>query len=152
MSDACYSCRVEASLETQPPRERIHVEEGWRIAHAFSAALPGWLVVVPRRHVESLDALTAPEAETLGPLLTDASAALREVAGCAKTYVALFAEAEGFAHVHFHVVPRAPGLPPDQHGPRIFQLLGRPREEWVAEDDQDRLAAELGAAIARRRA
>lgn len=28
--------------------------------------------------------------------------------GSSKTYVALFAEAEGFAHVHFHVVPRSP--------------------------------------------
>ena len=80
---------------------------GWRVAHAFGTSLPGWLVVVPRRHVIALDELTAGEAADLGPLLRALTAAMRAVLGCGKTYVALFAEAEGFEHVHFHVVPGA---------------------------------------------
>jgi diadenosine tetraphosphate (Ap4A) HIT family hydrolase len=105
----CLSCINSARLDL-PPRERVHVGSRWRVAHAFGTSLPGWLVVLPRRHVIALDELTPAEAADLGPLLTDLTSALREVVCCDKTYVALFAEAEGFQHVHFHVVPRHPGL------------------------------------------
>jgi diadenosine tetraphosphate (Ap4A) HIT family hydrolase len=74
----------------------------------FGTAQSGWLVVLPRRHVLALDEMSHAEAAALGPLLRAVTAALREVTGCAKTYVALFAEAEGFGHVHFHVVPAPP--------------------------------------------
>ena len=67
--------------------------------------------MLPRRHILALDELSHAEAAALGPLLRAVTAALREVTGCAKTYVALFAEAEGFGHVHFHVVPRRHGVP-----------------------------------------
>ena len=87
-------------------------------------ALPGWLVVLPRRHVRRLDELTEAEASELGPLLRVVTAALREATGCQKTYVALFAEAEGFGHVHFHVSPRQAGLDPALRGPRVFALMG----------------------------
>ena len=85
---------------------------------------PGWLVLVPRRHTVALDDLTADEAADLGPLLRAVSSALRDVVRCRKTYVALFAEAEGFQHIHFHIIPRQPGLEADLRGPRVFGLLG----------------------------
>ncbi|MGB6455345.1 MAG: hypothetical protein WBH47_12765 [Streptosporangiaceae bacterium] len=73
------------------------------------------------------------------------------VLGCQKTYVAQFAEAEGFAHVHFHVVPRPPDLARDLRGPRIFQLLGVADETRVGEDEMNRLADELSAQLGRQR-
>jgi diadenosine tetraphosphate (Ap4A) HIT family hydrolase len=151
LSSGCYSCDVESALAAQPPREQVHLEERWRVAHSFSSALPGWLVVLPRRHVLALDELGPDEAGALGPLLADTSAALREVTGCVKTYVALFGEQEGFAHLHFHVVPRLPTFGPELRGPRVFALLARTEGEWVPEAEQDRLARDVGAAIARRR-
>jgi diadenosine tetraphosphate (Ap4A) HIT family hydrolase len=95
----CLSCAFERRPDA-PPRERIYLGAHWRVAHAFGTAQPGWLVVLPRRHVLALDELSHAEAAALGPALRAVSAALREVTGCAKTYVALFAEAEGFGHVH----------------------------------------------------
>ena len=68
--------------------------------------MAGWLVVLPRRHLLALDELTPAEAADLGPLLRTVTSALRAVTDCEKTYVALFAEAEGFGHVQFHVLPR----------------------------------------------
>jgi diadenosine tetraphosphate (Ap4A) HIT family hydrolase len=91
-----------------PPRDRVYVGPRWRVAHAFGTSLPGWLVVLPRRHVTALVELTPSEAADLGPLLREVSSALCRVTGCEKTYVALFAEAEGFSHVHFHVIPAMP--------------------------------------------
>lgn len=118
------------------------------MAHAFGTALPGWLVVLPRRHVTALDELTTEEAEELGPLLRAATLALREVTGCEKTYVTLFAEAEGFAHVHFHVVPRYANLDPDLRGPRVFSLLGMDPAQSVPDTLMDQIAAHVAAALA----
>jgi diadenosine tetraphosphate (Ap4A) HIT family hydrolase len=124
----------------------VWVDEHWRVAHSLDAALPGWLVAIPRRHVEALDELGHEEVASLGPLLRDASAALRAVVGCVKTYVMLLAEKEGFGHVHFHVVPRMADQPDELRGPRIFGYLGRPEGEWVTEDERDALALRLRAA------
>jgi len=143
---ACLSCRNNDRPDL-PPRERVYLGPRWRVAHAFGTALPGWLVVMPRRHVIALDELTAGEAADLGPLLRAVTAALRDVTGCSKTYVALFAEAEGHQHVHFHVVPRQPGLDVRLRGPGVFELLGGDPARHVPEHDRDQLAIRLAGAL-----
>jgi diadenosine tetraphosphate (Ap4A) HIT family hydrolase len=140
----CYTCVNSARLDLAP-RERVYVGPTWRVAHAFGTSLPGWLVVVPKRHVVALDELTPEEAADLGPLLTDVTAALREVVGCEKTYVALFAEAEGFQHVHFHVVPRHADLDAAFRGPSIFGLMSGDPARHVPDSVMD----EIGTSISR---
>ena len=132
----CLSCANNARVDL-PARERIYLGPRWRVAHAFGTSLPGWLVLVPRRHAVALDDLTAGEAADLGPLLRAVSSALRDVTGCRKTYVASFAEAEGFQHIHFHVIPRQPGLEADLRGPRVFGLLGGDPARYVPESVMD---------------
>ena len=102
-----------------------------------------------RRHVIALDELSPAEAAALGLVLRAVTSALREVTGCAKTYVALFAEAEGFGHVHFHVVPRHADLDPQLRGPRIFALMGGDLARHVPDGDMDQLAGQLTAALSR---
>ncbi|MGW3607967.1 HIT family protein [Micromonospora sp. NPDC005161] len=145
----CYTCHNTQQFGTLPARELVAADEHWRIAHAFETALPGWLVLVPRRHVDSIADLTDAEAASLGTWQVRLSRALRIVTGCAKTYVVQFAEKEGFAHVHFHVVPRMPDLPDDRRGPRIFAYLGASEEQRVNEQQQDELATELRAQLGR---
>jgi diadenosine tetraphosphate (Ap4A) HIT family hydrolase len=144
----CYTCMQDADVrgDRAPLRERIAADELWRVAHAFNAAIPGWLVLIPRRHVTSLTELTDAEAAVLGSWQVRLSRALQTVLGCQKTYVAQFAEAEGFSHVHFHIVPRQPDLARELRGPRIFQLLG-PADRPVVSDQQ---VAEVSAALAAR--
>jgi diadenosine tetraphosphate (Ap4A) HIT family hydrolase len=144
----CLSCALERRADP-PPRERIYLDAHWRVAHAFGTAQPGWLVVLPRRHVIALDELSPAEAVALGPVLRAVTSALREVTGCAKTYLALFAEAEGFGHVHFHVVPRHADLDPQVRGPRIFALMGGDPARHVPDGDMDQLAGHLTAALSR---
>lgn len=131
-----------------PDRERVIAADGWRVAHAFNVTLPGWLVLVPDRHVEAVDELTQDEAAAMGVLVRRASAALREVVGCAKTYAMLFAEAEGFSHLHVHVVPRMAGFGPEVRGPRVFAFMTDDVGRWIGESDQDALALRLRAAMA----
>ncbi|MFD0563374.1 HIT family protein [Kitasatospora saccharophila] len=102
----CYACAREGEFERLPAYERIAVDEHWRVVHAVDCALPGWLVLLPRRHLESLAELTDAEAASLGVWQVRLARALGEVTGCRKAYVAQFGEAAGFAHVHFHLVPR----------------------------------------------
>lgn len=121
MPSECYAC--EQAGPDAPFRERFVREGGWRVAHDFNASLEGWLILAPLRHVHALDELTAEEATALGDLLRRASVALKAVTDCQKTYVMLFAEAEGFAHLHVHVVPRMPDQPDDRRGPDVFDYL-----------------------------
>ncbi|MFE7093655.1 HIT family protein [Streptomyces erythrochromogenes] len=141
----CYSCGKEAEAESSglPPRECVAQDRHWRVAHATKTALPGWLVLLPRRHVTAVHDLTDAEAAALGVWQVTLSRALRSVTGCAKTYVVQFAEAEGFAHVHFHIVPRMADLLPEHRGPGVFELLRRPEQERVTAEQADRMALAL---------
>lgn len=142
--DGCYSCgRNAIEAEALPSREQIHLDAHWRVAHALSSALPGWLVILPRRHILSLSDMTAEEASTLGSLLPRLSRALETVTGARKCYLMFFAEAPGFEHLHIHLVPRFEDLPEDRRGPSVMYYLNRPRHEWIAEGEMDRVAEEV---------
>ena len=139
----CYPCEQEKNVETLPPRERVAVDGAWRVAHAINTALPGWLVLIPRRHVVAIAELTGVEAAGLGVWQVRLSQALHAVTGCAKTYVVAFGEAEGFSHLHFHVVPRMPELAQNLRGPGVFGLLGRAVDEQVSAVDMNEMAVVL---------
>ncbi|MDT0447011.1 HIT family protein [Streptomyces johnsoniae] len=146
----CYACEQETGLGALPPREAVASDRHWRVAHALGTALPGWLVLLPRRHVTGVDELTDAEAAALGPWQAALSRALREVTGCPKTYVAQFGEQGGFAHLHFHVIPRGADLPAARRGPGIFDLLRRPAAERVPDAEADRIARAVGRALRHR--
>ena len=146
---SCYSCRSNELFDDLPPRERVAADDWWRVAHDFNSTLPGWLVLVPRRHVTSIADLTDDEAGTLGIWQVRLSRALRAVTGCVKTYVVQFAEKEGFAHVHFHIVPRLPELLADRRGPGIFQYLDQEATgSRLSERQRDDLAVAIRAVLA----
>jgi diadenosine tetraphosphate (Ap4A) HIT family hydrolase len=145
----CYSCAGNAEFDRLPPRDRVAADDLWRVALAFGSALPGWLVLLPRRHVTSIAELTDAEAASLGTWQVRLSRALHAVLGCQKTYVAQFAEAEGFAHVHFHIVPRPAELSRELRGPRIFGLLGTDESSRVDATAMDNIGMQLAAELCR---
>jgi diadenosine tetraphosphate (Ap4A) HIT family hydrolase len=142
----CYTCSREQRFDRLPVRERIAHDRHWRLAHAIHSALPGWLVLLPRRHVITIADLTDAEAARLGTWQVAASRALHAVTGATKTYVAQFAEAEGFSHVHFHLVPRLPDQPADRRGPAVFGYLS-PDGDHVSDDAMDALSTALHQAL-----
>ncbi|WP_240742219.1 HIT family protein [Micromonospora zingiberis] len=113
------------------------------MTHAFDSRLLGWLVLVPRRHVTSIAELTDDEAASLGIWQVRLSRALTAVTGCAKTYVMQYAEQDGFAHVHFHVVPRMADIPRDHRGPLAFAYLNATPDARIPKSHLDALAARL---------
>ncbi len=134
-SNACMTCSLIARRDAgqAPLWDCILRTDSWDLVHSYNTSLPGWLVLVARRHVTAIEELTDEEAAELGVLLRRTSAALREVTGCVKTYVCQFAEQAEHPHVHFHVIPRMVDQPAERRGPRVFGYLGVPEEERVSE-------------------
>lgn len=143
----CYACGRNAEGAAAPPRERIYDDGSWRVAHAFGTSRRGWLVVLAKRHIESLAELTAEEAAALGPLLRMLAHALTEVTGASKTYLALFAEHPDHRHVHIHVIPRREDDPAGALGPDVFRLIGVPPGEEVPAGERDLLAGAIAASM-----
>jgi len=141
----CLTCDLVRRRDRgdAPPWDSIVRTAHWDVVHSYNTSLPGWLVLVARRHITAIDELTDEEAAELGVLLRRASAALRQVTGCGKTYVCQFAEQAEHPHVHFHVIPRLADQPDDRRGPRVFGYLGVPDEERVGEERMNAIAAEV---------
>jgi len=139
----CKTCELVRRRDAggAPLWDRIQRTQYWDLVHAYDSALPGYLILVARRHIAAIDELTEEEAVQLGRLLRGASIALKQVTGCAKTYVLQFAEHPEHPHVHFHVVPRMADLPEDRRSVRIIEYLGAPEEERVPEERMNEIAA-----------
>jgi len=103
----------------------------------------GWLVLIVRRHIASLDELTDSEAVELGRLIRNTSSALKEITGCEKTYVLQFAESPQHQHVHFHIIPRMANLPEDCRSTRIFGFLGVPEKDRASEEAMNALSMKV---------
>ena len=101
------------------------------------------MVIVAHRHILSLSEMTLAEAQALGPLIQQLSAALEAVTAATKCYVIFLAEAPGFAHAHIHVVPRLPDASAQHVGAGALEYLGQPESEWVTPDQMDHVSTEV---------
>jgi diadenosine tetraphosphate (Ap4A) HIT family hydrolase len=134
-SSECWSCRSNGGQQRISPGPPIHIGEFWQVEHAYPTQLPGWLVLVLRRHAESLHELRTEEFSELARVLERTVRVLHQTLACEREYVACYAEIDHFRHVHFHVVPRARDLPAHLLGTRSFAMLkvteaeAAPREE-----------------------
>jgi diadenosine tetraphosphate (Ap4A) HIT family hydrolase len=146
LEPGCFACDQQMAT-SPPPREHVVGTSHWRVAHAFNSTLPGWLVLVPTRHVTSFTGLTPAAAAELGGLVQRLSSALETVTGCVKTYLVQFSEKEGFAHLHLHLVPRQPDHPEGLRGPRVFGYLSDDESEWLPEGRRDAIALAVRAAV-----
>jgi diadenosine tetraphosphate (Ap4A) HIT family hydrolase len=142
----CFPCDQQA-LISPAPREDVVRTDHWRVAVAFNVTLPGWLVVLPTAHLTSFTELSAEAADELGGLIRRLGIALEEVTGCVKTYLMQFSEAEGFAHLHLHLVPRLADHPADARGPRVFAFMTDDQAQWLPEAERDHLALQIRAAL-----
>ncbi len=141
----CLTCALIARRDAgdAPLWDAIQRTDHWDVVHSYNTSLPGWLVLIARRHVTAIDELTPDEATELGLLLQRTSAALRAVVGCVKTYVIQFAEAAEHPHVHFHVIPRMADQPDERRSLGIFGYLGVAEEERVSEERMNEIATRI---------
>lgn len=142
----CFACDQQATASLSPREDVLHTDH-WRVAHAFNSTLPGWLVLSPTRHVTSFTELTLAAADELGGLVHRLGTALEEVTGCVKTYLMQFSEAEGYSHLHFHLVPRLPDHPVNARGPRVFAYMTDDQAQWLPATERDTIALSLRVAL-----
>lgn len=143
----CFPCDKQKAATFLPPRENVVHTDHWRVAHAFNSTLPGWLVLLPTKHITSFTELAPAAADELGGLVRRLGIALEAVTGCVKTYLMQFSEAEGFSHLHLHLVPRLPNQPLHTRGPRVFAYLTDDQAQWLPETERDTIGLSLRAAL-----
>lgn len=143
----CFSCESLRGERHLSPGKRIFDGRHWVVEHAWPTALVGWVVLVLRRHAPALHDLTADEFAEMGTLLARTVQALHAETGSAKEYLACFAEAIHFQHVHLHLVPRSTDMSHALHGPRVFALLNPPETERASEVEVRAFCARLAHAM-----
>ena len=141
----CHTCELTARRDKgeAPLWDNIFRTQYWDLVHSYNTSLPGWLVLVARRHLAAIDEMSAAESAELGVLLQQVSASLKQVTGCQKTYVMQFAEHPQHPHVHFHVVPRLNEQPETHRGPRVMKYLQVTEDEYVTEDVMNALSTQI---------
>jgi len=141
----CQTCQLLADRDagTRPLWDNIYCTKYWDVVHCNSTSLPGWMVLVVRRHINAIAEMTEAEAIELGQLQRNVSMALHEVTGCAKTYVVQFAEHPQHPHVHFHVIPMKADTPKDERAANVFKHLGVSEDQRVSENEMNRIALHI---------
>ena len=113
MSDDCIFCKIARG---DIPTKKVHEDADVLAFHDVNPQAPTHVLVIPRRHVASLDDAGAAEAALLGRLL-GACRRVAELEGVAGAYRVVnncgAAAGQSVFHLHFHVLGgRAFGWPP----------------------------------------
>jgi diadenosine tetraphosphate (Ap4A) HIT family hydrolase len=135
---SCLACDVLEG-RIQPPGGVIFEEEHWVVDHSISPVLlKGWLIIKPKRHVESFAALSDAEAAVIGSIARSAANAVQDALNAERVYV--YSLGEEVHHVHVHVVPRYPGV--REHGWRVLARMWSEDRPWACSDEEAVAAAE----------
>lgn len=117
-SKDCLGCQV-SSGEKVPFGGFIYADNLWTVNHVLPpAAILGWLVLQPRRHIEALHDMNFSEQQRMSQLMVSLDQMLRDILSPLKVYVCLFTESESCPHIHFHIIPRSEEI--TALGPEIF--------------------------------
>ena len=111
------SCGVCQSLATLP---NLYEDELWAVRHAEPAGVPGWMLLMTKRHTGGPAHFDDREAAAFGPALRHFEHVLEEVTGALRIYTA--AMGESHPHFHAHLVPRTATMPRDAKAWGVFDL------------------------------
>jgi diadenosine tetraphosphate (Ap4A) HIT family hydrolase len=128
----CLTCLNLSRERRISPGPFIYESTHWAVDHAYPTAHLGWLVILPKRHIEALHELTKEEFRELAEIEYKLVQVMHTDPSVQKEYLLCFAEGEGFHHVHIHVVPKPADLPVQFKGPRAFALLTVDEEHAIA--------------------
>lgn len=119
----CLTCLNLSGERRISPGPYVYEGIYWMVDHAYPTTHLGWLVILPKRHVEALHELTREEFLELAEIEYRLVQVMHSDVSIQKEYIMCFAEGQGFHHVHIHVVPRPIDLPAERKGPRVFGFL-----------------------------
>lgn len=139
----CLTCLSLSGERRISPGPFIYEGTYWIVDHAYPTKHLGWLVVLPKRHIEALHELTKEEFLELAEIEYKLVQVIHTDNSIQKEYMMCFAEGQGFHHVHIHVVPRPIDLPAEFKGPRVFALLAVDEEHAIAAQELTRFCEEF---------
>jgi diadenosine tetraphosphate (Ap4A) HIT family hydrolase len=117
---AMQTCGICASLEGPGCVEPLYEDELWHVRHADPAGVPGWMMLITKRHVGGPAHFDDREAAAFGPALRHFEQVLERVTGALRIYTAALGESH--PHFHAHMVPRYAAMPRDAKAWGVFDL------------------------------
>ncbi len=123
---ACLPC----DLESAPSDAVVYRDADWGCEVAEGYDVPGWYVLRVRRHAEGWPALTTSEATAFGIVSQRVTRAIQAATGASNVYFLSFGE--NYSHLHFLLIARPPGLPPELRGAAILSLRAEHRDQPAA--------------------
>ncbi|MGH2506854.1 MAG: HIT family protein [Ktedonobacteraceae bacterium] len=127
----CLTCLNLSGERRISPGPYIYEGVHWLVDHAYPTMHLGWLVILCRRHIEALHELSREEFQELAEIEYRLVQVMSMDKTIEKEYMMLFAEGEGFQHLHIHMVPKPVDLPAEVKGPRIFARLAVSVEQAI---------------------
>lgn len=113
------SCGICNKLAKSP--EAVFENELWHVRPIDApSGVPGWMMLVARRHVPGPAHFDAREVASFGPTWCHLQKVLLEVTGALRIYTAAMGESS--PHFHGHLVPRFEKMPKDAKGWSVFDL------------------------------
>jgi diadenosine tetraphosphate (Ap4A) HIT family hydrolase len=117
MQEACGICKKLASSEPAS----VFENDLWHVRPIDApSGVPGWMMMVARRHVPGPAHFDAREIASFGPTWCHLQRVLLEVTGALRIYTAALGESS--AHFHGHLVPRYEHMPKNAKGWAVFDL------------------------------
>ena len=92
----------------------------WCVRAAEPAGVPGWMMMIARRHVAGPAHFDEREAAAFGFALRHFERVLEQVTGALRIYTAALGESS--PHFHAHMVPRYAVMPRDAKAWNVFDL------------------------------
>lgn len=116
----CGVCRTVSGVEGNKD-ELIYENALWHVRHGGSPyGLPGWIMLITKKHVPGPWAFGDDETASLGPTLQHLGKTLMAVTGALRVYTAWMGES--WPHFHAHLVPRYADMPNDVKAWGAFDL------------------------------
>lgn len=146
MRGPCFICRLVAG----DPNYRHHIvwEDDFAIAFLNKwPVLAGYTLVSPKAHLEQVTGdFTEGEYHRLQEVVRRVAEAVRVVTGAERVYILSLGSQAANSHVHWHVAPLPPGVPPEE---QQFAALDVTRAGYLALSDAEMadLARRIGEAM-----
>src|SRR5260221_8225746 len=114
---SCGICNKLASSALEP----VFENELWHVRPIDApSGVPGWMMMVARRHVPGPAHFDARETASFGPTWCHLQRVLLDVTGALRIYTAAMGESS--PHFHGHLVPRFAQMPKESKGWAVFDL------------------------------
>jgi diadenosine tetraphosphate (Ap4A) HIT family hydrolase len=140
----CGVCQALRAADHAP----LYEDDLWCVTPAVPAGVPGWMLLIAKRHVAGPAHFDDREAESFGSTLRHFERVLERVTGALRIYTA--AMGESHPHFHAHMVPRYAVMPREAKGWSVFDLQRAAGAGEIAVDAEEvaRIAAAYRRALA----